>query len=304
MHNLKNIDLEIPKKEFIVITGVSGSGKSSLAFDTIYAEGQRRYVESLSSYARQFLDRIEKPKIDKITGLCPAIALEQKISSSNPRSTVGTKTEIYDYLKLLFSRFGKIFSPISGKEVKKDSISEIIDQIKKQSLPSIHVVNKVDRFKDKTKILEFLKNHSYLEVFSDVIPVSAKYQKNLDSLLSVIKDYLPHNELDYDDKLSTDQDLHFRISEALRERLMENLKDELPYKFNCAIETMEDKGKVFLIEIAILVNKQAHKKIIIGKEGQLLKKIGSEARAEIEKILNRQVYLSTYIRVVKPGRRK
>ena len=109
MHNLKNIDLEIPKKEFIVITGVSGSGKSSLAFDTIYAEGQRRYVESLSSYARQFLDRIEKPKIDKITGLCPAIALEQKISSSNPRSTVGTKTEIYDYLKLLFSRFGKIF---------------------------------------------------------------------------------------------------------------------------------------------------------------------------------------------------
>ena len=133
MHNLKNIDLEIPKKEFIVITGVSGSGKSSLAFDTIYAEGQRRYVESLSSYARQFLDRIEKPKVDKITGLCPAIALEQKISSSNPRSTVGTKTEIYDYLKLLFSRFGKIFSPISGKEVKKDSISGIIDEIKKQS---------------------------------------------------------------------------------------------------------------------------------------------------------------------------
>ena len=190
----------------------------------------------------------------------------------------------------------------ANKWTKTDE--QLLDKIRKQSLPSIHVVNKVDRFKDKTKILEFLKNHSYLEVFSDVIPVSAKYQKNLDSLLSVIKDYLPHNELDYDDKLSTDQDLHFRISEALRERLMENLKDELPYKFNCAIETMEDKGKVFLIEIAILVNKQAHKKIIIGKEGQLLKKIGSEARAEIEKILNRQVYLSTYIRVVKPGRRK
>ena len=181
---------------------------------------------------------------------------------------------------------------------------QLLDQIKKQSLPSIHVVNKVDRFKDKTKILDFLKNHSYLEVFSDVIPVSAKYQKNLDSLLSVIKDHLPHNDLDYDEKSSTDQDLHFRISEALRERLMENLKDELPYKFDCVIETVEDKGKVFLIEIAILVNKQAHKKIIIGKQGQLLKKIGSEARAEIEKILNRQVYLSTYIRVVKPGRRK
>ena len=152
--------------------------------------------------------------------------------------------------------------------------------------------------------MDFLKNHSYLDVFSDVIPVSAKYQKNLDSLLSVIKDHLPHNDLDYDEKSSTDQDLYFRISEALRERLMENLKDELPYKFDCVIETVEDKGKVFLIEIAILVNNQAHKKLIIGKQGQLLKKIGSEARGEIEKIPNRQVYLSTYIKVVKPGRRK
>lgn len=190
----------------------------------------------------------------------------------------------------------------ANKWTKTDE--QLLDQIKKQSLPSIHVVNKVDRFKDKTKILDFLKNHSYLDVFSDVIPVSAKYQKNLDSLLSVIKDHLPHNDLDYDEKSSTDQDLYFRISEALRERLMENLKDELPYKFDCVIETVEDKGKVFLIEIAILVNKQAHKKIIIGKQGQLLKKIGSEARGEIEKILNRQVYLSTYIKVVKPGRRK
>ena len=190
----------------------------------------------------------------------------------------------------------------ANKWTKTDE--QLLDQIKKQSLPSIHVVNKVDRFKDKTKILDFLKNHSYLDVFSDVIPVSAKYQKNLDSLLSVIKDHLPHNDLDYDEKSSTDQDLYFRISEALRERLMENLKDELPYKFDCVIETMEDKGKVFLIEIAILVNKQAHKKIIIGKQGQLLKKIGSEARGEIEKILNRQVYLSTYIKGVKPGRRK
>ena len=190
----------------------------------------------------------------------------------------------------------------ANKWTKTDE--QLLDQIKKQSLPSIHVVNKVDRFKDKTKILDFLKNHSYLDVFSDVIPVSAKYQKNLDSLLSVIKDHLPHNDIDYDEKSSTDQDLYFRISEALRERLMENLKDELPYKFDCVIETMEDKGKVFLIEIAILVNKQAHKKIIIGKQGQLLKKIGSEARGEIEKILNRQVYLSTYIKVVKSGRRK
>jgi len=180
----------------------------------------------------------------------------------------------------------------------------LLDQIKAQSMPSIHVVNKVDRFKDKTKILDSLKDHSHLDIFSDVIPVSAKYQKNLDALLAVIKGHLPKKHLDFDDKASTDQDLHFRISEALRERLMENLNDELPYKFDCVIETLEDKEKVFLIEMAILVNKQAHKKIIIGKQGQLLKRIGSQARAEIEKILGRQVYLSTYIKVVKPGQRK
>ena len=119
MHNLNAINLKLPKKKLVVITGVSGSGKSSLAFDTIYAEGQRRYVESLSSYARQFLERLEKPKVKRITGLSPAIALEQKISLSNPRSTVGTKSEVYDYLKLLFSKYGKTYSPISKKEVKK-----------------------------------------------------------------------------------------------------------------------------------------------------------------------------------------
>ena len=132
MHNLKNISLSIPKKQLVVITGVSGSGKSSLAFDTIYAEGQRKYVESLSSYSRQFLERIEKPKVEKISGLSPAIALKQKVSSSNPRSTVGTKTEIYDYLKLLFSRYGKVYSPISGNEVKKDNLNDILNVIKKQ----------------------------------------------------------------------------------------------------------------------------------------------------------------------------
>ena len=114
MHNLKNISLSIPKKQLVVITGVSGSGKSSLAFDTIYAEGQRKYVESLSSYSRQFLERIEKPKVEKISGLSPAIALKQKVSSSNPRSTVGTKTEIYDYLKLLFSRIASCKSGRRG----------------------------------------------------------------------------------------------------------------------------------------------------------------------------------------------
>ena len=130
LHNLKHIDLAIPRNQVSVITGLSGSGKSSLAFDTLYAEGQRRYVESLSSYARQFMGRLNKPKVDFIKGLSPAIAVEQKVSTSNPRSTVGTKTEIYDYLKLLFARIGKTHSPISGKEVKKDSVRDVLDQIK------------------------------------------------------------------------------------------------------------------------------------------------------------------------------
>ena len=130
LHNLKHLDLAIPRNQMSVITGLSGSGKSSLAFDTLYAEGQRRYVESLSSYARQFMGRLNKPKVDFIKGLSPAIAVEQKVSTSNPRSTVGTKTEIYDYLKLLFARIGKTHSPISGKEVKKDSVRDVLDQIK------------------------------------------------------------------------------------------------------------------------------------------------------------------------------
>lgn len=130
LHNLKNITVAIPRNKLVVITGLSGSGKSSLAFDTLYAEGQRRYVESLSSYARQFLGRLDKPKVDSIKGISPAIAIEQKVNSTNPRSTVGTSTEIYDYLKLLYTRIGKTTSPISGKEVKKDTTTDVIKFIK------------------------------------------------------------------------------------------------------------------------------------------------------------------------------
>jgi excinuclease ABC subunit A len=130
LHNLKNITVVIPRNKLVVITGLSGSGKSSLAFDTLYAEGQRRYVESLSSYARQFLGRLDKPKVDSIKGISPAIAIEQKVNATNPRSTVGTSTEIYDYLKLLFTRIGKTVSPLSGKEVKKDTVSDVITYIK------------------------------------------------------------------------------------------------------------------------------------------------------------------------------
>ena len=129
VHNLKNMDVAIPKNKLVVVTGMSGSGKSSLAFDTLYAEGQRRYVESLSSYARQFLGRMNKPDVDYIKGIAPAIAIEQKVITSNPRSTVGTSTEIYDYLKLLFSRIGKTISPISGGIVKKDSVTDVINFI-------------------------------------------------------------------------------------------------------------------------------------------------------------------------------
>lgn len=130
IHNLKNIDVVIPRNQFVVITGLSGSGKSSLAFDTLYAEGQRRYVESLSSYARQFLGRIDKPKVEYIKGIAPAVAIEQKVNTVNARSTVGTSTEIYDYMKLLFSRIGKTKSPVSGNEVKKHTVTDVIDDVK------------------------------------------------------------------------------------------------------------------------------------------------------------------------------
>ena len=129
VHNLKNIEVDIPHNKLVVVTGLSGSGKSTLAFDTIFAEGQRRYVESLSAYARQFLGRIDKPDVDSITGIAPAIAIEQKVNTRNPRSTVGTSTEIYDYLKLLFARIGHTFSPVSGQEVKCWQTDDVVARI-------------------------------------------------------------------------------------------------------------------------------------------------------------------------------
>ena len=148
VNNLKNVSLKIPRNKLVVIAGVSGSGKSSLAFDTLYAEGQRRYVESLSSYARQFLGRLSKPECDFIKGLPPAIAIEQKVNSRNPRSTVGTSTEIYEYLRLLYARIGKTYSPVSGEEVKINSTEDILAQVRSYSdgtkfviLAPLHVVD-------------------------------------------------------------------------------------------------------------------------------------------------------------------
>ena len=127
-HNLKNVSLTLPRDKFIVMTGLSGSGKSSLAFDTIYADGQRRYVESLSSYARMFLGRMDKPDVDEITGLSPAISIDQKTTSHNPRSTVGTVTEIYDYLRLLYARIGVPHCPVCGRVISQQSVDEMVDR--------------------------------------------------------------------------------------------------------------------------------------------------------------------------------
>ena len=167
LHNLKNIDVVIPRNKLVVITGLSGSGKSSLAFDTLYAEGQRRYVESLSAYARQFMGKLNKPKVDYIKGIAPAIAIEQKVNTTNPRSTVGTTTEIYDYLKLLYARIGKTYSPISGKQVKKHTVSDVIDHVtgyteghKLLLLAPIHIPE--DR--DPIKSLALLSKQGYARI--------------------------------------------------------------------------------------------------------------------------------------------
>src|SRR5215207_8946325 len=133
VHNLRNVSVSIPRNKLVVVTGVSGSGKSSLTIDTLFAEGQRRYAESLSAYARQFMARMNKPDVDFIKGLCPAIAIEQKVITRTPRSTVGSMTEIYDYLRLLYARIGKTISPVSGREVKKDDVTDVMHAIMEQT---------------------------------------------------------------------------------------------------------------------------------------------------------------------------
>ena len=156
VHNLKNINVSIPRNKLIVVTGVSGSGKSSLTIDTLFAEGQRRYAESLSAYARQFMQRMNKPYVDFIKGLCPAIAIEQKVITRTPRSTVGSMTEIYDYMRLLFARVGKTISPISCKEVKKDDVADVINVIKKLTVG------------DKIMLLVTFKQHAKRNIIEEL----------------------------------------------------------------------------------------------------------------------------------------
>ncbi len=209
LHNLNNIDVVIPRNKLVVITGVSGSGKSSLAFDTLYAEGQRRYVESLSSYARQFLGKLDKPKVDYIKGIAPAIAIEQKVNSTNPRSTVGTSTEIYDYIKLLFARIGKTYSPISGNIVKKDTVTDVVNFVKKFNertkllLLAPITINENRTLKKTLNVLE-QQGYARLKWKNEVVRISDFSEANYsnEDLFLVVDRVITKNDDDFYNRLA------------------------------------------------------------------------------------------------------
>ena len=229
LHNLKNIDVVIPRNKLVVITGLSGSGKSSLAFDTLYAEGQRRYVESLSSYARQFLGRLNKPKVDYIKGIAPAIAIEQKVNSTNPRSTVGTTTEIYDYLKLLFARIGRTYSPVSGLEVKKDTVTDVLNYLKtfpegeKLLLLAPIYLEEGRTIEDKINTLQ-QQGYARIKVNNNVLRIdeAPKISKK-DKVLLVVDRVITKDE----------EDFYNRLADAIQTTFFEG-------KGECIIETLSD----------------------------------------------------------------
>ncbi|WP_299602196.1 excinuclease ABC subunit UvrA [uncultured Aquimarina sp.] len=229
LHNLKNLDAAIPRNKLVVITGLSGSGKSSLAFDTLYAEGQRRYVESLSSYARQFLGRLNKPKVDYIKGIAPAIAIEQKVNSTNPRSTVGTTTEIYDYLKLLFARIGRTYSPISGNQVKKDTVTDVIEYVKTFEegeklllLAPIHVESG-RTVEEKLKVLQ-QQGYARVKVNETVSRIEDATITKKDTVHLVIDRIIKRDE----------EDFYNRLADAVGSAFFEG-------KGTCFIETLKDQ---------------------------------------------------------------
>jgi len=229
LHNLKNLDVAIPRNKLVVITGLSGSGKSSLAFDTLYAEGQRRYVESLSSYARQFLGRLHKPKVDYIKGIAPAIAIEQKVNSTNPRSTVGTTTEIYDYLKLLFARVGKTYSPKSGNEVKKDSVSDVINFLKTfEAGERLLLLSPIHLEKDRTlqNKLSTLQQQGYsrVKINGKVVRIESVDTHDKETQLVVDRVIISH-----------DEDFYNRLADAVQMAFFEG-------KGECYIETLSSNN--------------------------------------------------------------
>ena len=210
-HNLKNIDIELPRDKFIVMTGLSGSGKSSLAFDTIYADGQRRYIESLSSYARMFLGQMEKPDVDSIEGLSPAISIDQKTTSKNPRSTVGTVTEIYDYLRLLYARVGIPHCPVCGKEIRQQTVDQIVDKV--MELPErtkFQILSPIVRGRkgEYRKELEDLVKQGYARVRIDGIIYDLSEQIKLDKNKK-------HNIEVVVDRLVMKEDIKSRLSDSL-----------------------------------------------------------------------------------------
>ncbi|MEF9935418.1 MAG: excinuclease ABC subunit UvrA, partial [Clostridium sp.] len=214
-NNLKNIDVEIPRNKFVVITGLSGSGKSSLAFDTIYAEGQRRYVESLSAYARQFLGQMSKPDIDYIEGLSPAISIDQKTTNKNPRSTVGTVTEVYDYLRLLFARIGIVHCPRCGKPITKQSVDQMVDKIMMlEERSKIQVLSPIVRGRkgEHTKLLDKIKKDGYVRVRVD----GEVYDLEEDIVLDKNK---KHNIEVVIDRLIIKEGIQSRLAEALEASL-------------------------------------------------------------------------------------
>ncbi len=242
IHNLKNLDVAIPRNKLVVITGLSGSGKSSLAFDTLYAEGQRRYVESLSSYARQFLGRLDKPKVEYIKGIAPAIAIEQKVNTTNARSTVGTSTEIYDYLKLLFARIGKTYSPVSGKEVKKDTVTDVVTNVKTFEIGSkwlllspIHL-EEGRKLEDKLKVLlqqgfaRILVDNEMIRLDEDSIKNVATSKKKKTAILLII-DRIVVPVLD-----ETSEDFYNRLSDAVQTAFFEG-------KGECYLQDLNDNKR-------------------------------------------------------------
>ncbi|MEL0456433.1 excinuclease ABC subunit UvrA [Flavobacteriaceae bacterium SZ-1-7] len=229
LHNLKNIDVVIPRNKLVVITGLSGSGKSSLAFDTLYAEGQRRYVESLSSYARQFLGRLNKPKVDYIKGIAPAIAIEQKVNSTNPRSTVGTTTEIYDYLKLLFARIGKTYSPVSGNEVKKDTVTDVLNYLKSFPereklllLAPIHL-EEGRTMEDKLKTLQ-QQGYARIKKYDEVLRIDEVESVSTKDEIKLVVDRVI---------VQHDEDFYNRLADAIQTAFFEG-------KGECIIEQLSD----------------------------------------------------------------